>query len=481
MKARSYSQNTIKLLFGASGNQCAFPGCTNPVIAPGTPMSDAVVIAQICHIYAVSDNGPRGKSGLTAAERNAPENLILMCGHHHPLVDKQWETYSADLLKAWKRQHEAQFQPGTAEAVKLQDSMQRLAFLKTYSDQQIEAEIKAVRQGRFINGYPAQQKAAELAERIERTELAGGSSEIRAKGLAWCARLLCQPETLDRARQLLEKSKVLAETPEAVLAEAFIIAGQDRDAALALLASINTAAARSAALRIVTNCEQPTGAIAWVERTGLTLDSFDSEGRFFLISNELTAERWQEAADHANRISDADFAEAPVLHHPVGMACLMQVVPPEVRSTVLSQIPLNAASFPLAADPDALAYRQRAIAAFEAISKFALKAGLPSASYQASDLALWLKLKDPLSQDQALEELRESMRDAEQSLRRLPLALQFWAQARPSRHRKRNRPASRLIWPRYCRRGCRPFRACLHAGRPQGNRCLHRPTSRSIV
>jgi hypothetical protein len=224
MKARRYSPHTIKVLFGASGNQCASPGCTNPVIAPGTPVSDAAVVAQICHIYAASDNGPRGKPGLTEAERNSPDNLILMCGHHHPLVDKQWETYPADLLKAWKQTHEAKFQQGTAEALKLQESMQQMGFLRTYSDQQIAAEIEAIRQARFINGYPAGQKAAELAERIERTELVGGSSKIRAKGLAWCARLLCQPKTLDRARELLKKSKALAETGEAWLAEAFIVA-----------------------------------------------------------------------------------------------------------------------------------------------------------------------------------------------------------------------------------------------------------------
>ncbi len=179
---------------------------------------------------------------------------------------------------------------------------------------------------------------------------------------------------MDRARELLEKSKVLAETPEAVLAEAFIIAGENKDSALALLASMNTAAARSAALRIITNTEQAAGAIAWVERASLTLDSFDSEGKFFFISNELIAERWQEATDHSARIHDADFAETPALHHSVGMAFLMQVVPPELRSTALSQIPLNAASFPLAADPDALTYRQRAIVGFQAISAFALKA-----------------------------------------------------------------------------------------------------------
>jgi hypothetical protein len=425
MNTRSYSQTTIKILFAASGNQCAFHECTNPVIAPGTPESDAAVVAQICHIYAVSDNGPRGKPGLTADERNSPDNLILLCGHHHPLVDKQWQTYPADLLKAWKKSHEAKFQQGTAESLKLQDSIQQLGFLQTYSDQQIAAEIEAVRQKRFINGYPTRQKAAELAERIERTELAGGSSEIRAKGLAWCARLLCQTETLSRARELLEKSRALAQTGEAMLAEAFIEATQDKNAGLALLAPINTPPGLSAALRIVTNAEQAGGAIAWVERAGLTLDSFDAEGKFFHITNELIAERWQEALDHALQITDADTMETPVLHHVVGMACLVQTVPVELRSSVLPQIPFEVASFPLAADTEALTLRRRAIKAFEAVSAFALKAEIVAASNSASDFALWLKLRDPQAHDEGMEELRQSMRDPEQSLRRVSFALQF--------------------------------------------------------
>jgi len=425
MKARSYSQHTIKLLFGASGNQCAFPGCTNPIIALGTPLSDAAVIGQICHIYAVSDDGPRGKPGLIASERNSPDNLILMCGHHHPLVDKQWETYPAKLLKTWKKKHEVKFQQGAAEALKLQDSMQQMGFLRTYTDHQIAVEVEAIRQGRFINGYPARQKAAQLAERIERTELAGGSNEIRAKGLAWCARLLCQSETLDRASELLEKSKALAQTSEAAVAEAFIVANSDKNAALALLSSINTPAARSAALRIVTNSELAAGAIAWVERAGLTLALLDSEGKFFHITNELFTERWQEAVNHASQITDADTTETPVLHHAIAMAWLVQAVPVELRSSVLPQIPFEVASFPLAADTEALTFRRRAIKAFQAVSAFALKAGVSAASNSASDFALWLKLRDPQIHEKAVEELRESMRDPEQSLRRLPLALQF--------------------------------------------------------
>jgi hypothetical protein len=324
-----------------------------------------------------------------------------------------------------EKTHEAKFQQGTVEALKLQESMQRMAFLRTYSDQQITGEVEAIRQGRFIAGYPAAQRAAGLAERIERTELAGSSSDLRAKGLAWCARLLCHPETLDRARELLKISRALAETDEAELAEAFIIAREDEDAALARLAPLNIPGARSAALRIVTNSRTAAGAVAWVERAGLTLDSFDSEGKFFHITNELAAEKWQEAADHASQVIAADMSETPVLHHTVGLAFLMQTVPVELRSTVLSQIPFEVASFPLAADPAALEFRRQAIREFEAISAYALKIGMTAASNLAADLALWLKLRDLQTRDEAMAELRESMRDPKHSLRRLPFALQF--------------------------------------------------------
>ncbi len=220
-------------------------------------------------------------------------------------------------------------------------------------------------------------------------------------------------------------SGVLASTSASISRVTFIVAAHDKDAALALLATLNTPAARSAALRIVTNNEQAAGLIAWVERADLTLNSFDSEGKFFLIANELAAERWQEAADHASQVTDADMRETPVLHHAVGMACLVQAVPFEIRSTVLSRIPFDVASFPLAADPTALAARRRAIKAFEAIAAFALKIGVAAASNPEADLALWLKLRDPQAHDEGMEDLRKSMRDPEQSLCRLPFALQF--------------------------------------------------------
>jgi hypothetical protein len=106
---RQYSPVTLKILFGLSGNKCAAPDCNNPIIKAGTAHSDDMVLGQICHIYALSNKGPRGKSGLTEAEKNAPDNLILCCPTHHAVVDGQYETYPASLLLEWKEKQERKF------------------------------------------------------------------------------------------------------------------------------------------------------------------------------------------------------------------------------------------------------------------------------------------------------------------------------------------------------------------------------------
>src|SRR3546814_18032655 len=103
---RTYSAKTLKILFALSGNQCAEPGCSEPIIALAPHASPPSVIGQIAHILAVSEDGPRGKAGLTDKERNQAANLLLLCPTHHGKVDTQLETYPAPMLIEWKTRHE---------------------------------------------------------------------------------------------------------------------------------------------------------------------------------------------------------------------------------------------------------------------------------------------------------------------------------------------------------------------------------------
>jgi hypothetical protein len=101
------SVTTIKRLFALSGNRCAFPDCTAPLIE-----ESETVTGEICHIHAASQNGPRFDKTQTDAERHASANLILLCPRHHKIVDSEPKKYTVSVLEEMKRNRE---QPGLVE------------------------------------------------------------------------------------------------------------------------------------------------------------------------------------------------------------------------------------------------------------------------------------------------------------------------------------------------------------------------------
>ncbi len=96
------TEQTVKRLFALSGNLCAFPGCSLPMVE-----ATGVVTGEICHIHARRSGGPRFAPDQTEKERQAFNNLILMCGPHHKVIDSQPDIYSADVLREMKSVHEA--------------------------------------------------------------------------------------------------------------------------------------------------------------------------------------------------------------------------------------------------------------------------------------------------------------------------------------------------------------------------------------
>jgi hypothetical protein len=105
--SRSYSDADIKLLWGQSAARCNYPDCRQECVAPGTGHDRATArIGRNAHIVASSDNGPRGDPDFATTDRDKYENLILLCANHHDLVDGQPNTYTVDMLRQWKSDHE---------------------------------------------------------------------------------------------------------------------------------------------------------------------------------------------------------------------------------------------------------------------------------------------------------------------------------------------------------------------------------------
>lgn len=101
----SISLKTHKLLWGKSGNMCAFPDCRKKLVISETETDDFSLIGDEAHIVAKSPNGPRGDFEMDIDYRDKFNNLILLCKNHHKLIDDQPVKYSVEILREIKTNH----------------------------------------------------------------------------------------------------------------------------------------------------------------------------------------------------------------------------------------------------------------------------------------------------------------------------------------------------------------------------------------
>lgn len=94
----------LRALFARSGNQCAFPGCVQPLINEKNQF-----IAQVCHIEAALQKGERFNSNQSSEERRDYDNLILLCYPHHVETNDVVE-YTVERMQKLKYEHESQFE-----------------------------------------------------------------------------------------------------------------------------------------------------------------------------------------------------------------------------------------------------------------------------------------------------------------------------------------------------------------------------------
>ncbi|MBI1267341.1 MAG: hypothetical protein GC193_07920 [Cryomorphaceae bacterium] len=97
---------THKLLWGRSGNRCAFEECRNELIAEETETDDESIIGDEAHIIARKKDGPRGNHPMSAEDRDKYDNLILLCRNHHKQIDDQDTHYTIEKLIELKKVHE---------------------------------------------------------------------------------------------------------------------------------------------------------------------------------------------------------------------------------------------------------------------------------------------------------------------------------------------------------------------------------------
>lgn len=99
---------TQQRLFASSGGYCQNPSCNAPLFREtGT---EIIHVAELAHVFAANDDGPRAPGALSVAERGAFENLIVLCSSCHTEIDKAESDYPPALLHEWKARHQVVLQ-----------------------------------------------------------------------------------------------------------------------------------------------------------------------------------------------------------------------------------------------------------------------------------------------------------------------------------------------------------------------------------
>lgn len=294
-----------------------------------------------------------------------------------------------------------------------------------FIDQKIAEELKLICKSRFFNEFDSIALSKRLGRRLVEGDFSQGTAEARCSAFAWCARLLARNE-VETAKDYLEQAQELCSIPEVNIAKAFVVSQEgDQRSALKLLNEISTPASRSAALMIKAHHEGYSKAIQWLVDSRIEKTDLDADGKNFLLRCCLGHENWNLAHEYFRAVTEQDLEESPILHHLLAITKLLIAVPNEFRSNIRDQLPLNAASFPLADDSASMVNRRESREHFIESVKVAKQLNCPMAAKIDDQYALWLELRDPETFEIGQERLKGKLSDLSSELSFVPLALQF--------------------------------------------------------
>ena len=291
-------------------------------------------------------------------------------------------------------------------------------------DDYIKKKISRLVKCRFYVEYELKTEALQLIRRVFDGDLKGGSNETRSLALAWCSRILAYSHDLEQVEEYVKLAKIISDSPEVKIAEAFVASRKgDKAAALQALARVNSGASHTAGLIIIEHHDGAEYALKWMNEVCRTADHLDSDGKRYLLINQLQLGFWDAAAQTVASLSPDDFERTPTLHHFSGLASLSQAVPFEFRSTILIHVPPNARDFPLAAS--AMEARQTARKHFLDGAAIAHQLGCLLAAETDDEYALWLELRDSNMSLSALSRLKDKLCAPATALQYVNLAIQF--------------------------------------------------------
>jgi hypothetical protein len=124
-RVRNVPRFTKLLLFVRAGGRCEFDGHKKYLLEHPLTLTE-INLAEMAHIVAFKEDGPRGDADPRPVDINNIENLMLLCLDCHKLIDDDPDKYSVATLKAYKKNHEEQIYYVTGLSTRLRTTIVQL-------------------------------------------------------------------------------------------------------------------------------------------------------------------------------------------------------------------------------------------------------------------------------------------------------------------------------------------------------------------
>ena len=146
-------------LWAVSGGRCEL---CNRLLYQDLVFGQTGNFGEMAHIHAVSENGPRHKYGMTPAEKNNIDNLMLLCEEHHHMIDTNPEDFGEGLLIQKKAAHEARIREVTG--IPSEQSCRIVTYFSNIDNQAEFSSDRLLREAVLLSGrVPMQEPAVNLS------------------------------------------------------------------------------------------------------------------------------------------------------------------------------------------------------------------------------------------------------------------------------------------------------------------------------
>lgn len=296
---------------------------------------------------------------------------------------------------------------------------------RVWADRELKSRLLLTLKRRGFPEADWRSEITALAESALSGILSLASDALRIEVLRRASRANASKRHVEVARQYDRAVGELGGEDDPVYEALIIDAEGDWKRSFQLLREASTPDALNAALIVLGREKGEDAVFSWLAEEGIKVGQINEAGATHVLAKKLERGVIDEALADITALPHEYYELSPALYLIKGHLILSSVLPADQKGAILTGLGLNPRSIEIASDAASRAMIKSARREFGEMLAQSKELGLPQLGESLAEIDRWLKLEDPETRDQALQELKADLADPAKTLKNVRLALAY--------------------------------------------------------